>query len=232
LAPSGRSWRRNQLIRVCHMSSARDDRWLRGCSTPQLPTMSAFATATIVLDPFSTPWYRRLTATSSSDHPELVLTLEELWTLLDTLAAGPLKMGTFPLSDMVIHPPNAFNADSVRVEVLIEDALQVVLTSGELADDDAMLLDSSRSGMSWKSNLPIAIPWTDHLWKAPRPIWCLRALHQWSRLFGHHMAPSTTIVMLGSSDVPTTDATRPVLNAIDVTQRRFTTLDLHFVLRC
>jgi hypothetical protein len=67
---------------------------------------------------------------------------------------------------------------------------------GESADDDAMLLESSRSGMSWKSNLPMAIPWTDHLWKAPRPIWCLRALHQWLGLFGHRMAPSTMVVIL------------------------------------
>lgn len=65
---------------------------------------------------------------SPSDHTELYSTLTELWTLLDTLAAGPPNMIALPPTDTGTHPPSDFNADSARAGGFTEKAI-TVLTS-------------------------------------------------------------------------------------------------------
>lgn len=61
-----------------------------------------------------------------SDHAELISTLKELWTLLDSLAACPPNMIALPPSDTGVHPSSTFNADSARAGGFTDEAVQLL----------------------------------------------------------------------------------------------------------
>lgn len=61
----------------------------------------------------------------SSYPSELYSTPGELWTLLDTLAAGPPNIVALPSVDTGIHSPSEVNADSARARGFTEEAITV-----------------------------------------------------------------------------------------------------------